>query len=321
MDRDNRWDRTAKAYNAIALGNGLRADSAEEALEQAYRHGETDEFVLPSVIGGDGAAYSGLAERDCIIFFNFRSDRPRQLTESLFQKQFTSFERKQFFGIQLICMTQYNAEFNLPTLFPPLSLEKGLGEVLSDLGFTQLRIAETEKYAHVTFFFNGGREKPYPSEQRILVKSLKVATYDLKPEMSAFEVTAKLIASIKSNAYDFVLVNYANPDLIAHTGNLSATVQALELVDKCLLEVIEAVESVGGLCVVTSDHGHAEQLIDYETGGPWTAHTTNSVPFVIVTEKKLRLHAGRLADVAPTILQLMQVKKPLEMSGRSLVSS
>ena len=321
MDRDNRWERTAKAYYAIALGCGLKARMAEEALEQAYRRGETDEFVLPTVIGIDEAGYTGLADKDCVVFYNFRSDRPRQLTKSLSQKQFTAFDRKQFFYTRFVCMTEYDKEFKLPTILPPLSLKKGVGEVLSDLGLRQLRIAETEKYAHVTYFFNGGREKPFSGEQRILVNSPKVATYDLKPEMSAPEVTRRLTESIKSGLYDFIVVNYANPDMVAHTANMVATVQALEVVDKCLSEVIAAAESVGGLCVVTSDHGHVEQLIDYETGGPWTAHTTNRVPFVVVTDQKLGLHVGRLADVGPTVLQLMHVKPPREMSGCSLIGS
>jgi 2,3-bisphosphoglycerate-independent phosphoglycerate mutase len=218
-------------------------------------------------------------------------------------------------------MTEYDKTYNLPTVFPPVPLNNRLGQYLSSLGLSQLRIAETEKYAHVTFFFNGGVEVPNPGEDRILVNSPKVATYDLKPEMSAGEVTDKLVEQICSKKYDFILVNYANPDMVAHTANMMATIKALEYVDSCLARVLTAVMNCGGLCVVCSDHGHAEQLLDYATGGPWTAHTLNPVPFIIVTDIPLKLRSGRLGDVAPTVLQLMGLTQPKEMTGCSLVQS
>jgi 2,3-bisphosphoglycerate-independent phosphoglycerate mutase len=315
MDRDSRWDRTAKAYQAITEGNGLKAPTAVEALKQAYLRMEGDEFVQPTVIDG----YGGFEAGDLVVFYNFRADRPRQLVRSLYQPGFAGFDRKVFFNPDVVCMTQYDREFKLPTVFPPLEIKNSLGEVLSSLGLRQLRIAETEKYAHVTFFFNGGIEKPYCGEDRVLVKSPKVATYNLKPEMSAYEVTAILVEKIKSKHYDFILVNYANPDMVAHTADFDATVKTLEVVDACLGKVLAATAEAGGLCVVTSDHGHAEQLIDYETGGPWTAHTTNPVPFVVVTDVPLKLRQGQLGDVAPTVLALMGISQPAEMTGRSLI--
>ena len=318
MDRDKRWDRTAKAYYAIALAEGLKAASAEETLKQAYERGETDEFVLPTVIESKEKKYLGFHEADCAVFFNFRPDRPRQLVRSFFAKDFAHFDRKQFFGIKVVCMTEYDSTFMLPVAFPPEHSECYLGKIISEAGLNQLRIAETEKYAHVTFFFNGGREQPCWGEDRILVPSPKVATYDLKPEMSAYEVTQKLTNAIKSGKYDFICANYANPDMVAHSGVLDATVKALEVVDRSLSGVIAAVKSVNGLCIVTSDHGHAEQLIDYDTGGPWTAHTLNRVPLIIVTDKKIKLHPGRLANVAPTILKLMQIQQPKEMTAKPL---
>jgi 2,3-bisphosphoglycerate-independent phosphoglycerate mutase len=317
MDRDCRWDRTAKAYYAITQAQGLQDTTAVHALEQAYSRDEGDEFVLPTVIQG----FSGFEEGDLVVFYNFRSDRPRQLVQALYKPDFTSFDRNAFYNPCVVCMTEYDKTFNLPTVFPPVRLDNKLGQVISGLGLRQLRIAETEKYAHVTFFFNGGVEVPNPGEDRILVKSPKVATYDLKPEMSAGEVTDKLVEQICSKKYDFILVNYANPDMVAHTANMSATIKALEYVDSCLARVIAAVKSAGVLCVVCSDHGHAEQLLDYATGGPWTAHTLNQVPFIIVTADDLKLRSGRLGDVAPTVLQLMGLRQPKEMTGRSLIET
>jgi 2,3-bisphosphoglycerate-independent phosphoglycerate mutase len=317
MDRDCRWDRTAKAYYAITQAQGLQDITAVHALEQAYARDEGDEFVLPTVIEGFG----GFQEGDLVVFYNFRSDRPRQLVQALYKPDFTAFDRKAFYNSSVVCMTEYDKTFHLPTVFWPVLLDNKLGQVISGLGLRQLRIAETEKYAHVTFFFNGGVEVPNPGEDRILVKSPKVATYDLKPEMSASEVTDKLVEQICSKKYDFILVNYANPDMVAHTANMSATIKALEYVDSCLARVIAAVKSAGGLCVVCSDHGHAEQLLDYATGGPWTAHTLNQVPFIIVTDDDLKLRSGRLGDVAPTVLQLMGLRQPKEMTGCSLIQS
>ena len=321
MDRDCRWDRTAKAYYAIALGKGLKAKSPLEALAQAYLRNENDEFVQPTVIENHKLNYNGFNEKDLVVFFNFRSDRPRQLVQSLYAKEFNAFDRERFFKPQIVCMTQYDKKFNLPVVFPPLQIKNGLGELLSDLGLRQLRIAETEKYAHVTFFFNGGRETPYKGENRVLVNSPKVTTYNLQPQMSAYEVTTILIEKIKSEIYDFILVNYANPDMVSHTADFPATIKALEVVDECLAKVISASAEVGGLCIVTSDHGHAEQLIDYKTGGPWTAHTLNPVPFIIVTDAKLKLRQGQLGDVAPTVLELMNIAQPKEMTGRSLINN
>jgi 2,3-bisphosphoglycerate-independent phosphoglycerate mutase len=317
MDRDCRWDRTAKAYYAITQAQGLHDDNAVDALKEAYGRDEGDEFVLPTVIEG----YGGFEENDLVVFYNFRSDRPRQLVQALYQPDFKAFDRKTFYDPDVVCMTEYDKTFHLPTVFPPMQLNNRLGQYLSKLGLRQLRIAETEKYAHVTFFFNGGVEVPNPGEDRILVNSPKVATYDLKPEMSAGEVTDKLVEQICSKKYDFILVNYANPDMVAHTASMAATIKALEYVDSCLARVLAAVKSSGGLCVVCSDHGHAEQLLDYATGGPWTAHTLNPVPFIVVTDKTLKLRSGRLGDVAPTVLQLMGLTQPKEMTGYSLIES
>jgi 2,3-bisphosphoglycerate-independent phosphoglycerate mutase len=240
---------------------------------------------------------------------------------ALYNHDFKEFDRKAFFCPNVVCMTEYDKTFHLPVVFPSLTLDNRLGQFLSGLGLRQLRIAETEKYAHVTFFFNGGVEVPNVDEDRILVNSPKVATYDLKPEMSAGEVTDKLVAQICSKKYDFILVNYANPDMVSHTANLAATIKALEFVDSCLARVIAATAACGGLCVVCSDHGHAEQLIDPATGGPWTAHTLNPVPFIIVTNADFKLRSGRLGDVAPTVLALMGLGQPKEMTGCSLIQS
>jgi 2,3-bisphosphoglycerate-independent phosphoglycerate mutase len=317
MDRDHRWNRTAKAYYAIALGQGLEGTSAEHALEEAYLRNETDEFVQPTVL--KNVDYQGFEDGDVIFFFNFRSDRPRQLVESLYNKDFKEFDRKSFNNTQVICMTEYDKDYKLPTVFQPVCLKNNLGQVISGVGLRQLRIAETEKYAHVTFFFNGGEETPNKGEDRILINSPKVATYDLKPEMSAKEVTDILVEKIRAQIYDFILVNYANPDMVAHTAVLPATIKAISFVDQCLARVLLAIKQVNGLGIITSDHGHAEQLIDYETGGPWTAHTLNPVPFIIATDKKIQLHHGRLGDIAPTVLQLMNLKQPKEMTGCSLI--
>ena len=322
MDRDRRWDRTAKAYYAIALGEGLQDTSAMRALEQAYRRGEGDEFVVPTVIKDETTTYTGFEEGDLVIFYNFRSDRPRQLVQSVYKPDFKEFDRKVFRRTDVVCMTEYDKTYGLPVIFPPLRLENKLGDVISRLGLQQLRIAETEKYAHVTFFFNGGEEKPCPGEDRILVNSPKVPTYDLKPEMSASEVTDKLVKQILSRKYAFILVNYANPDMVSHTANFEATIKALEFVDRCVRRVVAAAKEIGAVCIIMSDHGHAEQLLDLETGGPWTAHTLNPVPFIVVTDEVIKLReGGRLGDVAPTILQLMHIQQPKEMTGKSLIVS
>lgn len=321
MDRDTRWDRTAKAYYAIVLGRGIKASSAKEAIERAYVRGETDEFVQPTVIEASNEPFPGIKNHDSVIFFNFRSDRPRQLVKSIVSKSFGFFDRERVPKVYFVCMTEYNTRFKLPVAFPPVPIKNSIGEVISKAGLRQLRIAETEKHPHVTFFFNGGLEKAFANEDRILIPSPRVATYDLKPEMSAFEVTGNLVDKIISNQYDFILANYANPDMVAHTGNLSATVEAIEAVDKCLAYVVDAVKSMNGICVVTSDHGHAEEMLDRHTGKPRTAHTLNPVPFFVVFPKVYTLRTGRLADVAPTVLHILGFRKPVEMTGTTLITS
>lgn len=321
MDRDNRWDRTAKAYYAMVLGKGRKAESSADAIEEAYSLGETDEFVSPTVIIKQDKPVGLVNDDDSLIFFNFRSDRPRQLTMSFIKKDFKSFDRVKIPKIHFTSMTEYDKNFKTPIAFPPKKIINCLGEVLSRVGIRQLRIAETEKYPHVTFFFNGGREKPFPGEDRILIPSPRVATYDLKPDMSAYAITKVAIEKIKSTKYDFVLINYANPDMVAHSGKLFATIQAIEVVDECLGDIVKVVEQVGGLSIVTSDHGHAEEMIDRQTGEPRTAHTCNPVPFIIVSEKTIKLRKGRLSDVAPTVLHIMNIEKPREMTAATLIKS
>ncbi len=322
MDRDKRWDRIEKAYRAMVLGEGNHADDAVGAIRESYKKKITDEFVVPTVVAGDKGPQDGRIKRgDVGIFFNFRADRARQLSHALTDENFKEFTRPDDLTIDLISMTLHDEKLNTKIAFPPVKLANVLGEVLSGAGKRQLRIAETEKYAHVTFFFNGGREKPFEGEDRILIHSPKVATYDLKPEMSAFEVTERVVEEIRSKKHDFILLNYANPDMVGHTGVLSAAIKAVEAVDKCVGEVIGAVKEVGGIALVTSDHGNAEKMIDPGNGEVFTAHTTERVPLALVKEDfegKLR-EDGRLADVAPTILHLMQTDKPEEMEGENLI--
>lgn len=322
MDRDKRWDRIEKAYRAMVNGEGNHTDDVISAIRKSYAQNVTDEFVIPTVVARKGDYREGRIKRgDVGIFFNFRADRARQLSHALTDVDFKEFDRPDDLTIDLVSMTLHDEKLKTKVAFPPVKLINVLGEVLAREGRNQLRIAETEKYAHVTFFFSGGEEKPFEGEDRILIHSPKVATYDLKPEMSAFEVTERVTREIKSKKYDFILLNYANPDMVGHTGVLSAAVKAVEAVDRCVGEVVGAVMEAGGFALVTSDHGNAEKMVDPNNGEVFTAHTTDRVPFTLVMDQfkgKLR-EGGRLADVAPTILHLMNIKKPEEMDGESLI--
>ena len=325
MDRDNLWDRVKKAYDAMVLGQGqATADSAVQAVEQSYAKEETDEFVKPTVIVENGRPVATIGEGDSVIFFNFRPDRARQLTRTFIQPDFNGFVRgKGYFHVNFVSMTQYDETFTgLEVVNPPETLENTLGEYLSKLGKTQLRIAETQKYAHVTFFFNGGVEKPNEGEDRVLIPSSKVATFDMKPEMSAYEITDKAIELINEKKYDVMILNFANCDMVGHTGVMEAAMKAVAAVDECVDRVVKAVLDNGGRAFVTADHGNADQMVDPETGEPFTAHTTNPVPFIAVgpemVGKKLR-EGGRLADIAPTMLHSMGIPVPAEMTGKSLI--
>lgn len=321
MDRDNRWDREEKAYSALVYGEGHTADSAVEAMQKSYDEGATDEFVVPTVIQKNGQPVAKIQAHDSIIFYNFRPDRARQLTRAFCDDGFTGFQRDRL-PVFFVCFTDYDATIpNKEVAFHKEVLHNILGEYLAKNGKTQLRLAETEKYAHVTFFFNGGVEVPNENEDRILVPSPKVATYDLKPEMSANEVCDKLVEAIDSHKYDLIVVNFANPDMVGHTGIMEAAVKAIETVDACLGRTLEAIKRNDAQMFLCADHGNAEQLIDYETGEPFTAHTTNPVPFVLVNYKPgvtLR-EGGKLADIAPTLLEMMGMDKPAEMTGESLL--
>ena len=316
MDRDNRWDRVEKAYAAMVYGEGVEADCPVCAVKNSYAQEVTDEFVVPAVIKG-GAT---IKPNDSVIFYNFRPDRAREITRALVDPDFKGFERKNgFFPLNYVCMTQYDATMpNVEVAFKPQTLENTLGEYISNLGMEQLRIAETEKYAHVTFFFNGGVEKQYPGEDRILVKSPAVATYDLQPEMSAYEVTDKLVPAIKSGKYDMIIFNFPNCDMVGHIGVFEAAVKAVEAVDTCVGKVIDAVKEMDGVALITADHGNADKMID-DDGEPFTAHTTNPVPFCVVGYDCELREGGRLADIAPTMLQIMNLPQPKEMDGKSLI--
>src|SRR5581483_1497417 len=319
MDRDKRWDRTEKAYRAITAGVGERARSADEAIRKSYQAKVTDEFVLPVVVDSEGTIRDG----DAVIFFNFRADRARQMTRALTQKDFAEFPRDKRIALAAYTtMSEYDATFNLPAAFPPRDLKNILGEVASRNQIPQLRIAETEKYAHVTYFFNGGEEKKFPLEERILIPSVKdVPTYDLKPEMSAYEIAGALVPEIEAERYGLVVLNYANADMVGHTGNFDATVRACEAVDACIGKVVDAALKRKARVIVTADHGNAEQLIDYDTGEIHTAHTSNPVPVIIADDKfkGARLRVGKAVDVAPTILEMFGVSEPAEMTGKSLI--
>ncbi|MBF7081679.1 2,3-bisphosphoglycerate-independent phosphoglycerate mutase [Desulfallas sp. Bu1-1] len=322
MDRDRRWERTREAYLAMVRGEGIRVPSALAAVEQAYGREETDEFVKPSVVvDGRGNPVGKVSGGDVMIFFNFRPDRARQITRAFVDEQFDGFERPEDHPrVHFVCMTQYDKTIQAPVAFRPQVLVNTLGEVLSYRNLRQLRLAETEKYAHVTFFFNGGVEQPNRGEDRVLIPSPKVATYDLQPEMSANEVTDALINKLRERVYDVVIMNYANPDMVGHTGDFRAAVKAVETVDRCVGRVVGAVREAGGIAIITADHGNAETMRD-EAGEPHTAHTTDPVPFILVSDRHLgvKLHPGTLQDVAPTMLDLLGIEKPPEMTGRSLI--
>ena len=316
MDRDNRWDRVEKAYSAMVYGEGNKACCPVKAVEESYANDVTDEFVVPTVCEENATVKPG----DSIVFFNFRPDRAREITRTFVDPEFKGFERKNgFFPLTYVCMTQYDASMpNVEVAFKPQSLKNTIGEYISNKGMTQLRIAETEKYAHVTFFFNGGVEQPYEGEDRILVKSPAVATYDLQPEMSAYEVTDKLVAAIKTGKYDMIILNYANCDMVGHTGVFEAAVKAVEAVDECVGKVVTAIREMDGVALITADHGNADKMIDAD-GSPFTAHTTNLVPFCVVGYPCELREGGRLADIAPTMLKIMGLPQPAEMTGESII--
>lgn len=320
MDRDKRWDRVEKAYQALVYGVGETATDPVEAIKASYEKGIEDEFVLPTVILEEGQPVAKINAGDSVIFFNFRPDRAREMTRALVDPAFDHFEHT-FFPTTYVCMTQYDITMpNVRVAYAPQSIHNTLGEYLSALGKTQLRIAETEKYAHVTFFFNGGVEAANPGEDRRLISSPKVATYDLKPEMSAEELTAAVLESLEAKQYDLIVLNYANPDMVGHTGFFDAAVKAVETVDHCLGQVLEKLEQLHGSAIVTADHGNAEMMVDYETHVPFTAHTTNHVPCILVNSTTRTLRAGgRLCDLAPTLLDMMNLAVPVEMTGISLL--
>lgn len=322
MDRDNRWDRVELAYNAMVKGVGQTAECGVCAVEQSYKEGTNDEFVLPTVVQKDGAPVAVIKDKDSIIFFNFRPDRAREISRAFCCDEFDGFARDKKLDLTYVCFTEYDETIpNKEVAFHKVSITNTFGEFLAANKKTQARIAETEKYAHVTFFFNGGIEEPNEGEDRILVKSPKVATYDLKPEMSAYEVCDKLVEAIKSCKYDMIIINFANPDMVGHTGVENAAIKAVEAVDKCVGKAVEALKSVDGQMFICADHGNAEQLVDYGTGAPFTAHTTNPVPFILVNYDSaytLR-EGGCLADIAPTLIEMMGMEQPEEMTGKSLL--
>ncbi|MDD5899299.1 MAG: 2,3-bisphosphoglycerate-independent phosphoglycerate mutase [Lachnospiraceae bacterium] len=318
MDRDNAWDRVEKAYNALVFGEGVEETCPVQAVKNSYANGVTDEFMLPTVIEKDGM----IKENDSVVFFNFRPDRARQITRAFVDPDFAGFTRRNgFFNTTFVCMAQYDAEMpNVLVAFPPEELTMTFGEYLAKNGKTQLRLAETQKYAHVTFFFNGGEEKQFEGEDRILVNSPKVATFDMQPEMSAYEVADKLVEAINSEKYDVIVVNFANPDMVGHTGIMEAAVKAIEAVDECVGKAYDALMAKNGQMFICADHGNAEKLIDAD-GTPFTAHTTNPVPFVLVNYDKaytLR-EGGCLADIVPTLIEMMGMEQPKEMTGKSLL--
>ncbi|MDD3401038.1 MAG: 2,3-bisphosphoglycerate-independent phosphoglycerate mutase [Eubacteriales bacterium] len=324
MDRDNRFERVVRAYDALTFGEGLTADTAEDAMQLAYDRGETDEFVQPTVVTEGGLPVGMIQENDSIIFFNYRPDRAREISRAYIMEDFSGFERKKgYFPLYYASMTQYDASFEglLHVAFNPQSLENTLGEYLAKKNIPQLRIAETEKYAHVTFFFNGGVEAPNALEDRVLIPSPKVPTYDMQPEMSAYEVTEEAIKRINSGKYEVMILNFANPDMVGHTGVMDAATKAVHTVDICAKKVVDAILNQGGSCIITADHGNCERMWDEHENAPFTAHTTNPVPCIMVSdtiEGKLR-DGGRLCDLAPTLLDMMNVEIPVQMSGKTLL--
>ena len=320
MDRDKRWERVKKCYDALVKGEGNKSTSATIAIEDSYQKEVFDEFVEPTVICNGETPIATIGEHDSVIFFNFRPDRAREITRAIVDPKFDGFETKKM-ETYFVCFTSYDETMpNVKIAFKKEPLVNTFGEVVSKNGLKQLRIAETEKYAHVTFFFNGGEEKQYPGEDRILVPSPKVATYDLQPEMSAREVTEKVVEAINSDKYNAIILNYANPDMVGHTGSLPAAIKAVEAVDECVGKVVEAMLAHEGTMLITADHGNCEQMIDYKTGDPHTAHTTNPVPLILVTKnEKLKIKEGKLADLAPTMLDILGIEKPEEMTGESIL--
>ena len=322
MDRDNRWDRVEMAYKALTKGEGVKGTDAAAAVQASYDDGKTDEFVLPTVIEKDGKPVTVISEKDSIVFFNFRPDRAREITRAFCDDEFRGFDRGSRLPLTYVCFTDYDDTIqNKLVAFHKVQLHNTFGEWLANNHMTQARIAETEKYAHVTFFFNGGIEEPNEGEDRILVKSPKVATYDMQPEMSAPQVCEKLVEAIKSDKYDVIIINFANPDMVGHTGVMEAAVKAVEAVDTCVGKAVDAIKEVDGQMFICADHGNAEQLEDYNTGEPFTAHTTNPVPFILVNaDPKYALREnGCLADIIPTMIQLMGKEQPAEMTGTSLL--
>lgn len=318
MDRDNRWERVEQAWRAMAEGEGQAFADAQAAIASAYAQGTTDEFIKPAVIAG----FSGMQDGDGLLSFNFRSDRIREILGAVLQPEFAGFARpRRPVLAKAVSMTSYSSELDplMPALFAPQTLANGLGETVAKAGMTQIRMAETEKYPHVTYFFNGGEETPYPGEDRVMVPSPKVATYDLQPEMSAPELTQRAVEAIQSRAYDLVVLNFANPDMVGHTGVLSAAIKAVETVDAGLGRIADAITAAGGSLIVTADHGNCELMVDPVTGEPHTAHTTNPVPIMLVGSGAMALAEGRLADIAPTLLALIGLPQPAEMTGRSLL--
>ena len=321
MDRDKRWNRIQKAYDAMVKGEGEKASSASVAIENSYQKEVFDEFVVPTVICNNDKPVAKIEENDSVIFFNFRPDRAREITRAIVDEEFDGFERE-YFKTNFVTFTNYDETIkNVSVAFKKDEIKNTFGEIISKHGMTQLRIAETEKYAHVTFFLNGGEEKQYEGEDRILIPSPKVETYDMKPEMSAFEVTENVLNAIHSRKYDSIILNFANPDMVGHTGNVEAVIKALESLDGCVEKIVEAIEEEHGILLITADHGNCEQMIDYKTGEPHTAHTTNPVPLVLVGKDDVKLKEGRLADLAPTMLDLIGLEKPEEMTGESLIEA
>jgi len=323
MDRDNRWDRVKKGYDALVYGRGETAASAKEAVEQSYTKGANDEFVLPTVILDGEKPVATVRSEDSFVFYNFRADRARQITKVFTLPDFDGWEREEFVKPHFVMMTEYEDGIPAAVAFPPRILENNLGSLVSRAGMRQLRIAETEKYAHVTFFFNSGNEEPYAGEDRKMIPSPRIATYDLQPEMSAYEVTKEVLARIESDVYDLFVLNFANPDMVGHTGVFEAAVKAVEVIDECVGKVTNAMLKKGGTALVTADHGNCEMMIDPETGSPHTAHTTSPVYFILVNEAlksaKLIEEDAKLADVAPTLMHFLGLEVPGEMTGRNLV--
>ena len=322
MDRDNRWERIKKAYDALVFGKGVKETDPVEAVKNSYARDITDEFIEPAVIEKDGKPTATIKEKDSVIFINFRPDRAREISRTFCCDDFTGFDRGERIKTTYVCFTEIDESIpNKKIVFKEEEILNTFGKYISDNGLKQARIAETEKYAHVTFFFNGGVEKPNPGEDRFLIPSPKVATYDLQPEMSAYQVKDKLIEVIKKGEHDVIIINFANPDMVGHTGVMDAVIKAIETVDECVGEVVEVIKEAGGVMFLCADHGNAEELIDPETGSVWTAHTTNPVPFILINgpEGAKLKEDGKLCDIAPTLLELLELEQPAEMTGRSLL--